>query len=368
MQLTRDIAGISKIILVLLLLVSFIAGALFSYVYTMGHYAPSEFRIPEKPVMTIQNVEFSKQDAHFFDVTVLNPSYSPSDVNITRIEARTTDDNIVHVITSTVPPIPFVLQKGYSQTFRATWNWANYTGIRLPYTDRPVEIRVFLQDGRGEIFETRKPLTRLVITELEFDPSISINHFNVTVENLESSETYVNITAFAIEGNLVPADQVTPLLPYTLNPGDSPVQFQCFYNWSGLMGQSATVGVDTKQGYIAHRTKDLLGPVTLDIPIPQIVFNATISTQQFNITVTNHANSSTYVDVDRITVAVGQQTPLNVTQWTADPSSRLDRNASVLIVCTGWDWSTYNGQLVKITVYTAQGFIVSKETQIPQIP
>jgi hypothetical protein len=363
MQLTRDVIGISKIILVLLLLVSFIVGGLFSYVYTMGHYAPSEFRIPEKPVMTIQNVEFSKQDAHFFDVTVLNPSYSPSEVNITRIEARTTDDNKVHVITNTVPPIPFVLQKGYSQTFRATWNWANYTGIKLPYTDRPVEIRVFLQDGRGEIFELNRPLTRLIIAELSFNQSISVNHFNVTVQNLESSETYVNITAFVVEGNLVAKDKVTPTLPYTLNPGDAPVQFQCFYSWTGLMGQSATVGVDTTQGYIAQRTLTLPKPVTLDIP--QIVFNATISTQQFNITVINHANSSTHVDIDRIAVAVGQQAPVNITQWTAHPSSILGTNESVLIVCTGWDWSTYVGQPVKITVYTAQGFIISKETQIP---
>jgi hypothetical protein len=364
MQLTRDVTGISKIILIVLLLVSFIAGALFSYVYTMGYYAPSEFRIPEEPVMIIQDVEFSEQDAHYFNVTVLNPSYSPSEANITRVEARTTDDNIVHVITGTVPPIPFVLHKGQSQTFRATWNWANYTGIRLPYVDSPVEIRVFLQDGRGEIFETRKPLTRLIIMEHEFDPSISVDRFNLTVENLESSETYANITAFVIDGNLVPTDKVAPPLPYTLNPGDSH-QFQCFYNWTRFMGQSITVGLETTQGYIAHRTITLPNPVILDIPVSQIVFNATIGTQQFNITVINHATSSTYVDITRITVTVGQQAPVNITQMTPILPSRLDTNTSSLIICTGWEWSTYTGQTVKITVYTTQGFVVSKETQIP---
>jgi hypothetical protein len=363
MWLTHSVEGTSKIILILLLLISFILGALFSYVYTMGYYAPSEFRIPEKSSITIQSVEFSKQDTHFFDVTVLNPSYSPSDVNITRIEARGTDDNIVHVITDTVPSIPYLLQKGHSQTFRATWNWANYTGVRLPYTDRPVEIRVFLTDGRGVILELKKPLTRLIMTELGFNQSISVNHFNVTIQNLDSSETHVNITAFVIEGNRVPTDKVTPRLPYTLNPGDNPVKFQCFYNWTSLMGQGATIGVDTYEGYIAQETVPLPGPAILNVS--QTVFNATIGTQQFNITVTNHANSSTYVDIDRITVAVGQQTPVNVTQWTADPSSRLYTSASVLIACTGWDWSTYAGQSVRITVYTTQGFIVSKETQIP---
>lgn len=252
MQLTRDVTGITRVILVLLLLVSFITGALFSYVYTMGYYAPSEFRIPEKPILAIQNVEFSQQDTRFFDVTVLNPSYSPSDVNIIRIEARVADEKMVHEITSTAPPIPFVLQKGQSQTFRATWNWANHTGIELPYADNPVEIRILLEDGRGEILRIRpRPLTRLSIREYQFNQSISADHFNLTVENLESSETYVNITAFTVEGNLVP--KVDPPLPYTLKPGESKL-FQCFYNWTVFIGQNITVAVDTKQGYIARLT------------------------------------------------------------------------------------------------------------------
>jgi len=361
MRLARNVTGISKIILILLLLIAFIAGALFSYVYTMGYYAPSEFLIPDKPVFSIQSAEFSKHDTSFFDVTVVNPSYSQSDVNITRIEARTTDDNRIHVITSTVPQTPSPLLKGHSQTFRAYWNWANYTGIKLPYTDTPVEIRVFLQDGRGEIFELKKPLLNLILTELKFDQSISVNHFNVTVQNPVSSETYVNVTAFAIAGNTVPTDKVTPGLPYTLNPGDARV-FQCYYNWTKFMNQNTTINVRTRQGYMSQGSLLLPKPVTLNIT--QIAFNATVTAQDFNVTVTNHVNSSTYVDIDRITVTVDQQTPVNVTQWTPYPSSRLDTNASVLLVCA-WDWSTHTGKLVKITVYTSQGFIASKETQIP---
>ena len=231
MRLTNSVTGISKIILILLLLISFIVGALFSYVYTMGYYAPFEFLLPEKPVFSIQSVEFSKRDASFFDVTVVNPSYSQSDVNITRIEARTPDDNLIHQITSTVPRIPFPLLRGRSQTFRAFWNWANYTGIKiLPYTDTPVEVRVFLEDRRGEIIELKRPLVSLAITELTFNQSISVNHFNVTVQNPRSSEAYVNVTTFVIESYDVPADKVSPGLPYTLNPGDDPVRFQCFYN------------------------------------------------------------------------------------------------------------------------------------------
>jgi hypothetical protein len=358
-----DTTGASRIFLILLLAIAFIAGALFSYIYTMGYYAPFEFLLPNKPVFTIQSAEFSKHDTSFFDVTVVNPSYSQSEVNITRIEARTTDDNRIHAITSTVPQLHFLLPRGRSQTFRAYWNWANYTGIKLPYADVPVEIRVFLQDGRGEIFELRRPLTNLIISELKFNQSISVNHFNVTVQNPASSETYVNITAFTIEGSFVPTDGVSPGLPYTLKPDDPPVRFECRYNWTRFMSQNATVTVRTHQGYMAQYTALLPKPVTLNIT--QILFNATINTQ-FSINVTNHADSSTYVDIDRITVTVDQQTPVNITQTTPSLPLELDKNASIPIICT-WDWSTYTGQpvTVKITVYTSQGFIVSKETQIP---
>jgi hypothetical protein len=363
MRLLRDATGISKIFLILLLVIAFIAGALFSYIYTMGYYAPFEFLLPDKPIFTIQSAEFSKQDTSFFDVTVVNPSYSQSEVNITRIEARTTDDNQIHTITSTVPQLHFLLPKGQSQTFRAYWNWANYTGIKLPYADVPVEIRVFLQDGRGATLELKRPLMNLVISQLKFNQSTSVNQFNVTVQNPATSETYVNITAFTIEGNSVPTDKVSPGLPCTLNPGDDPAQFQCFYNWTRFMNQNATVTVRTHQGYMAQYTMLLPKPVILNIT--QIVFNATIKTE-FGINVTNNADSSTYVDINRITVTVSQQTLVNITQTSTSLPLKLDKNASILIICT-WDWNTYAGQSVnvKIIVYTSQGFIVSKETQIP---
>jgi len=364
MRLTCGTKGVSRLILILLLLLFFVVGALFSYVYTMGFYAPSEFRLPSKSTIAIESVEFNNQDTSFFNVTVLNPSYSLSTVSVTRIEARTPSDNRIHVITDTQPALPHPLIRGEIQTFHAKWNWANYTGIKVPYTDQPIEIRVFIQDEVGEIFEAHRPLTTLTVTDLTFNPSISVNHFNVTVQNLESSQTYVNITAISIRGTAVPLNLVSPSLSYTLKPGDNPVQFQCFYNWLNLQGQNVTVRIGTLQGYIAERTQILPEPVALEIS--QIIFDANVSTNHFNITVFNAANSSTYVDLSRITVAVGNGAPINVSSWTANPSPRLEKNSSVFIMCM-WDWSGLKGQSLtaKVTVYTYQGFAATKESQIP---
>jgi len=362
MRLTCDAKGISKLILILLMLFFFAVGALFSYMYTMGFYAPSEFKLPNESIITIESVEFYDQNTSFFNVTILNPSYSPSSVEVTRIETRTPDDNKIHVITNTQPALPYQLERGEIRTFQAMWNWANYTGINLPYTDQPIEIRVFLADKRGEILEVKRPLTTLVITDLVFNSSISVNHFNATVQNVGSSKTFVNITEISIGGNVI--STVSPNLPYSLNPGEAPVQFQCFYNWTDVQGREVTVRISTLQGYIAERTQTLPKPVVLDIL--QIVFNATLSTNQFNVTVSNAADSSTYVDINRITVTVGEGDAIDISQWVADPSSRLETNASVLIMCT-WDWSSFKGQSLtaKITVYTSQGFTVSKEALIP---
>ena len=242
------------------------------------------------------------------------------------------------------------------------WNWANYTGINLPYTDEPIEIRVFHADGRAEILEVKRPLTTLVITHLVFNSSISVNHFDATVQNVASSKTYVNITGISIEGSVI--STVSPKLPYSLNPGEAPKQFQCSYNWTNVQGREVSVRISTLQGYIAQRTQTLPKPVILNIS--QIVFNAALSTDQFNVTVSNAVDSSTYVDINRITVTVGEGDAIDISQWVANQSTRLETNASVLITCT-WNWGSLEGQSLtaKVTIYTSQGFTVSKEAQIP---
>lgn len=360
MKMIPNPKGMSKLILVLLLLLSFIIGALLSYIYTMGFYSPLEFKLPETSVINIENVAFSAEDASFFNVTVLNPSYSPTDVTLAKIEARTLEDNKIHVVTDSMPEIPFILKRRESQTFKCKWNWANYTDIVLPYTDMLVEIRVFLEDGTGFIFQIKRPQTILAVSEIVFNSSISVTHFNVTVQNLESSVTYVNVTEMRVGGDLVQSDKVEPRLPYALDPGSS-VAFQCFLNWTALQGENVTIDIGTLQGYIAQRTHTLPSPVTLDIT--EIVFNSTISSQQFNITMLNAPTSPTYVDINKVTVSIDQQTPTEV-EWSAYPTSILEKNSSIILVCT-LNWDDFQGQSLTVSVTTSQGFIVIKEAQIP---
>jgi len=151
MRLIHDVKGISKLIFILLLLVSFIVGALLSYIWTMGYYASLEFHLPSQKNITIENVEFfSVENVTFFNVTILHPSYSPStDVEIKQITVST-DDGLLHSPTATDPQLPQPLARGSSLTVKSFWNWANYTG-------QTVNVIAFVADGSGATFGASIP-------------------------------------------------------------------------------------------------------------------------------------------------------------------------------------------------------------------
>jgi len=143
MRLIRDAEGVSKIFLILLLLVSFILGALLSYIWTMGYYAPLEFHLPSQANITVENVTF-------FNVTILHPSYSPStNVEIEQIMVSTSD-GLLHAPASTDPPLPYTLARGNSLTFKSSWNWTSYTA-------QTVNVIVMISDGSGATFPTQTP-------------------------------------------------------------------------------------------------------------------------------------------------------------------------------------------------------------------
>jgi len=241
MRLIHNVKGISNFILILLLLVSFIVGALSSYIWTMGGYAPSEFHLPKANV-AIESVEFYAENVAFFNVTLLNSSYSTSEVTIEQILVST-NDGLLHKVTNINPSLPSPLTPSNSQTFKAYWNWANYTG-------QSVNVIAFVADGSGATFQKITPFMNLTIASVNFDPAVSTTSFTVTVQSM-GSQTFMNITKMTLNGEDV---SVLPLLPYTLDVNAS-ATFTLFWNWSNLQGTNATVSVETLQGFTAHKSQ-----------------------------------------------------------------------------------------------------------------
>jgi len=134
-------------------------------------------------------------------------------------------------------------------------------------------------------------------------------------------------------------------------------------NWTDLQGKTVTIVVQTLQGYAAYKTVTAPSPVVLTIS--SVAFNATISTQQFNATIKNAESSPAKVDITKVTIHIENVTA-EVT-FVATPSPPiLQPSSEVLLTCT-WDWSSYQGRnlTVSVTVYTLQGFKVSKNVTIP---
>lgn len=245
MRLLQGLRGISKLMFIILLLLAFIVGATLSYIWTMGYYASPEFVLPKKANITIEDVSFPPQDTTFFNVTILNPSYSQSDIEVSQI-AVLTNDGILHEVEAQALDIP--LETGSSRTFRGIWDWANYTG-------QAVRVIVYVTEGSGSNIRTKIPLYVKLTVEAYFNSSISIQSFNVTIQNTDASVTYVNITELTINGETIPTENMTVngesvSFPYFLNSSES-VLFKCAWNWTDYQGQTVTVAVKTLQGYMA---------------------------------------------------------------------------------------------------------------------
>jgi len=242
MGLIHDVKSISRLILILLLLISFIVGALLSYIWTMGYYAPQVFHLPRKASVTIEKVEFFAENATYFNVTLLNPSYSPSTATIEQILVLTNDD-LIHKVTDTSPSLSS-LAPGDFQTFQAFWNWGNYTG-------QLVNVIVLIADGSGPALKVGTSVMNLATTSPVFNASDTL-HFKVTVRNDATSQAKVDITKVVVDvrGERVTIEEVSPLLPLPLQP-NSDVLLTCSWNWSGYSGENAKVTVLTLQGFVA---------------------------------------------------------------------------------------------------------------------
>lgn len=149
MRLVQNAIGISKLILILLLLISAIVGGVLSYMWTEGYYQSISFRIPETATVTITNVNFDSQDLTFFDLALLNPSFSPSSVSVTQIMVST-EDSVLHNVEDVDPFLPYELQISESKTFKCIWNLTDYTG-------KDIKVHVFVADGTGTNLETTVP-------------------------------------------------------------------------------------------------------------------------------------------------------------------------------------------------------------------
>lgn len=354
MSLTQNVKGISRLVMLFLLIIAFLLGATLSYVWTMGFYAPSEFKLPGEPNLTIEKIQFLAIDSSYFNVTALNPSYSPSDAIIQGVKVATSDDKVNSSLI-TDPTMPFTLASGKTQIFRVFWSWGAYSG-------QAVDVYLIITGGSGPAVQSETAFVNLTVTNIDFEPAVAVTRFNVTVQS-EGSPVDFDVNGISVMGVDV-SNLSAPSLPYHLRANSS-AKFTLNYNWTSLQNDFVTVQVTTEQGYIASNSAT--APSERLAVSNVVFFNTTSTSFYFNATVQNLAFSAARVDVNSVTVHVGNQT-IPITNVSPSLPYALDPGSQTVLMCS-WDWSSLRGKNVTVTIGTVQAFTVSSiEYTIPTAP
>jgi len=341
LRLMKNKKGISTLILIALMLCSLVVGALISYLWVLSAY----YNMPEETTsLWAESAAFDKYNATYFNVTILNPSNSALDVNVTGIRLIGEAENEVVNINTTDPQVPVQIKKGTKQTFKCLSNWGTFAGRFV--TIRPVAGNV---STTGHTTIPPRVLMRIVPT---FDVSKSVQYFNVSVENHASSIINLTVSDILVFGVSIKAN-VTPTLPSVVNR-DNFTKFTCNYNWDSLRGQNATITVKTTEGYeVANTTKKLLGAA---LSIGKLKFPDTNSTS-FDVTVNSTADSTTNSIIGKINVTLHDGTTITPTcpALLLRVTATVTKNSSKTFTCL-WNWSQHRNENITVNVYAKEDF------------
>jgi len=350
----------NRIVFALTLTLALMVGAILSYMGVVGYYLSLELKVPEKPAISISSFKVSADNPTFFNITVLNPTFSPGEAVISGINVLVSEGNVYKVI-STEPPIPsggYRLKVGASETFKCFWAWANYTG-------QSISIVVFVKDGSGAVFTATLPLVAVEIGDLEFDPGKG-ESFNISIRSGEKSAVSVDLEGIRVivDGSVYDVESEPPL-PINLNPGDS-LNLTCKWNWAAYQGGSITVIVRTRQGYIG-RIESVI-PTYVAFNVSRVTFDPN-NTSCFNFTVSMSSfhESLNALNVTEVTIMLKDGSILKPSKTVPELPYVLKASSATTFTCE-WGWASYAGEEVTITINTSQGYSLSFQHVIPHLP
>jgi hypothetical protein len=354
-KIARNLKAISKLLLILLLLLAMTIGSIFSYLLLAGYYINLGIEVPENTTLSVVDVSLNMQNSETFNITILNPTYSPTEAKITEISVAT-QDNEVHKILNVNPQLPYELDKGKEKTFNCVWNWGDFTSETL-------KVIVLVEDGSGAVYEIETTSVGLEITSAVFTTT-DTQHFNVTIKNPEVSASDLNVTKITVtmeNGTVFQVRKITPSIPKMLLV-DTSTKFTCSWNWTYYRGMNATINVYTSQGYAFHRTETTPKPAQLSII--DAVFD-TSNTKFFNIIVKNSENSIVAANLTLVEIVFTNGTTQEVpVESPPDMPYTLPIGDTITLKCL-WEWTDNRGETIAITVETPEGYLGYLQKTIP---
>jgi hypothetical protein len=352
-KIARNIKAISKILFILLLLLALVIGSIFSYLLIVGYYITLDIRVPVNTTISVLDVAFNPQDSETFNITILNPTYSPTQATITEIYVATEDD-IVYKISDVNPQLPFDLDKGQDETFVCRLNLGEHSGEN-------VKLMVLVEDGSGSAYEFEITPVKVIITGTVFTTD-DTQHFDVTISNPDDSTINLDLTRIAVtmdNETFFEVSEITPTIPRVLSPGILQA-FRCSWDWTYYRGRNATISVFTYQGYTASRIATTPKPVQLSIA--EINVDSS-NTTYFNVTVTNSEHSIISANITSIKLNLEDETTVEVVTESPSLPYTLSIGETVTLKCL-WDWTDRRGEGVIVVVDTSEGYFGQSEIYV----
>ncbi|MDG6221833.1 MAG: hypothetical protein IAX21_06735 [Candidatus Bathyarchaeota archaeon] len=346
MRKSKKVIGIPKNTFIIGVIIAAIVGAALSFGVTTLLNVNIGNTIPENTTIAVTDVNIDVQNADSFSITVLNPTYSPTEAKIKEIMVITENDEI-HNILSVNPQLPYELNKGETQIFECKWTWGDYIG-------KNINIVVVVEDGSGAVYELETAAIGLEIKSSAFSGA-DTEHFTLTIGNPEESEVDFTITKIVVtleNGTDLDIRNVSPALPTVISK-DSTITITCAWNWDDYRDKDITITAYTSQGYKFSLERST--PKLSQILVKDVTFDPT-SLQTFDITVENSENSAepaTIVAIEIITDTTTINVPVILPQTLP---YEIPIGQSVTMTCA-WDWSATRNQNIVITVETSEGFL-----------
>jgi hypothetical protein len=348
MHINANTKGLSTLTVILIVIISAIIGGIISYAFTIAYYT----KIPEETAIAITGVYLDKENVRSFNVSVLNPSYSPADATISRIAVSLKGEAQLYDVVETEPSIEngLVIPRGISLNITCLKIRKDNSNITFGefvsnFAGKIFIVHVFSSDSSAANMEATLPFVKLDITA-DFNSKISFKKFNITLTNDPNSEVNLTISDILVPG--VEIDEMDPDIrtqPIII-PRNESVRFRFNGSWHGFL--EFTLSISTEQGYVFRKKVEMK---TVHATIQNVVFSEE-STDHFNITVFNFAESANYINVTRIECTLENGTtltPLDCGSVGVMPNSSRTFKFN-------WNWRTYRGQNITVVAYFLQDF------------
>ncbi|MEM3788968.1 MAG: hypothetical protein QXN95_03775 [Candidatus Bathyarchaeia archaeon] len=360
MNVRIDVKAVSTLLTIILIIISAIIGGIVSYAFTIAYYTKK----PEGTTLTITGVYINKEDATRFTISVLNPSYSPTDAKISRIAISLEGETQLYDVVETDPPLKngIVVPIGESKNITCIKMKKENTNVTLGqligsygFAGKTIIVHVFSPDSTAANMQTKLPFVQLGIN-VNFNPRISVKKCNITLTNNPQSEVNVTVNDIEVWGAIdTKMDPNVRVRPITI-PARESADFRLNISWLGVSATLPLI-VYTEQGYVFRKELELKG---FSVSIKSVDFSEE-DTSHFNVTIFNFAESVSHANITTISCKLDNGTYLNPFEC---GSVGIMPNTSLTFKFE-WGWKEYRGRKITITAYFLQDFSATLNITTP---